>query len=429
MGKVLSTLLLLLVSSHSFSVVRTDVREVLAKLETRYGSQDWSNTRRYLYKHSISSKQVEGVLEILDTLDTNLQVAILQSSPRVLNRNCKTNLQPTLAFLRNLFGDQLETALSRNPDLILSSNIGYEGDALDLVENLLRSRGFSSRDIQLLKRKSPKLFSLSVSNLLDLFDYLDQFLSKTSDLIKLLKSHPELFQLKRSTLEERVEFLATLDIPAPTLFKASNAGVLCLSVTDNLQPKIEFVSQFAPNCFAAHPALLGLRLTNLQTKVHYFKSIRNDLPRRVLERCPAAVSLSLENLQETVDCLRALWGGDNALANRLHEYPNILTLSLTKNLRPTIDFYQQHYNGTKELRGRYLAASLEQRLLPRFHFVALLHERPPPVYILATTTDQQFCDFCNVSLDDYRSFKERNKFVGVLAGLPLHLINATSVIP
>mmetsp|Transcript_28082 Transcript_28082/g.43041 ORF Transcript_28082/g.43041 Transcript_28082/m.43041 type:complete len:177 (+) Transcript_28082:3-533(+) len=84
----------------------------------------------------------------------------------------------------------------------------------------------------------------------------------------------------------------------------------------------------------------------------------------------------------------------DSLSKRLKEYPNVLTLSLEGNIQPTMDFFrrtgyaaldsdfyvvdvnrnvkdQERQQGTdvhQSIPGRYIASSLFNRLLPRWHF-------------------------------------------------------------
>ena len=144
---------------------------------------------------------------------------------------------------------------------------------------------------------------------------------------------------------------------------------------------------------------------------------------RIASKCPAIYSLNLDqNVIPTIDFLSKVWGMNNETTGfskkksnknefipMLHEYPNIITLSVETNLQPTMMFFNKtgytllnenwelissstsssssssnniggsssaqignNINGKhttpSRIRGRYIAASLYNRLLPRWHF-------------------------------------------------------------
>mmetsp|Transcript_24898 Transcript_24898/g.33154 ORF Transcript_24898/g.33154 Transcript_24898/m.33154 type:complete len:286 (+) Transcript_24898:375-1232(+) len=182
---------------------------------------------------------------------------------------------------------------------------------------------------------------------------------------------------------------------------------------------------------------------------------------------------------------------ENILSRRLYEYPPVLTLSLEGNVQPTIHFYNAtgyvrldcdgnlvlssslssikkevgdndndsnnkrsgdvHDNDdtktttntiTTTIRARYLATSLFNRLLPRWHYLkekgvqrlstATLQQQQqqqvqkennnnnknviqyqkmnkselPPLHLLAGASDAEFCQQLRLNRDDYNSFKE-----------------------
>jgi len=117
----------------------------------------------------------------------------------------------------------------------------------------------------------------------------------------------------------------------------------------------------------------------------------------------------------------------------LREYPGILTLSLEGNLQPTMRFYNQTgYTSLDEdwnlitrsdgappiIRGRYIAASLFGRLLPRYHYdrkqtTSNSRRRrpppppPPPIHVLVGCTDVDFCTQRNLNLQEYTEFRTK----------------------
>jgi len=263
-----------------------------------------------------------------------------------------------------------------------------------------------------------------------------------------------------------------------------------LSVQDNLQPTLDLLSELLllqeenrsadrlRRVLLSHPQILGLSLENLRAKISYFDAIdrlapdgaTTSLASRVLIRAPAVYSLSLrDNIVPTVEYLARVWGtatvpmrweagfavvdsdgtavsnpkcqtnhGPSSLAALLGEYPSILTLSLKRNIQPTIGFYQRagyltlnddHGRLTRSadgklhvIRGRYIAVSLFNRLLPRWHYClsSLASKEDPgggapdlpppspllPLHVLAGTTDEGFCRYFEFDPQDYADFKE-----------------------
>ena len=104
----------------------------------------------------------------------------------------------------------------------------------------------------------------------------------------------------------------------------------------------------------------------------------------------------------------------------VRDYPGILTLSLEGNLQPTFHFYNKtgyttldaNWNLVQDqprIRGRYIAASLFQRLLPRWHYW-MEHQQSgavlqPPLHVIAGSTDASFCKWLGYNLDDYLAFQ------------------------
>ncbi len=240
-----------------------------------------------------------------------------------------------------------------------------------------------------------------------------------------------------------------------------------------------------------HPQILALSLDNLCAKRDYFNGIdsygkgsavddveRPDrkkitLASRILVSAPSAYSLSLSNnIKPKVEFLAKLWGDNiapasfneegthkstNIVADNLCEYPQILTLSKEGNIIPTLSFYNMtgyvrlDSSGlpvdmpqpTFSIRSRYIATSLYNRLLPRWHFLLREQENRqllelgmdeemissmtieslpkyilpstsiatkdvmlPPLHLLAGASDEVFCRQMKLSLEEYLDFKE-----------------------
>jgi ribosome-binding factor A len=242
-------------------------------------------------------------------------------------------------------------------------------------------------------------------------------------------------------------------------------------------------------CVLKHPQILSLSLGNLLAKSEYFDSIdismmdtmanatarkikTTTLAARILMTTPSVYSLSLQqNIIPKVNYLStSIWGMNRTtISNNLYEYPQILTLSMQGNIIPTLSFYnmtgyikldtyglpqqtieshkqqqQQQQQQTKVgIRSRYIATSLYNRLLPRWHFLLEERERRqqqqlkhqilssleksisdlasfqnitttattihllPSLHLLAGASDGNFCYQMNISLTEYINYKEK----------------------
>ena len=308
------------------------------------------------------------------------------------------------------------------------------------------------------------------------------------NLKKLILKNPNLLQLSlEANLRPRIEYirnrcnLKAADVAL--LLQSSSAGILSLSVKENLAPKLDYLEEVfhqgksshrqknetvnLRSCVLAHPQILGLSLQNLHAKVTYLNSISCPSPiddstqrasvslaARVLIRAPSVYSLSLaENIIPTVELMARIWGFESDLPNHacdagdgrqkqaatsrresatkdslaalIGEYPWILTLSLERNIVPTVRFFNRtgyvnldadwrNMNGETAtlLRGRYIASSLHMRLLPRWHYV---YERQDgddnnamdrlSLHVLASSTDQAFCKHMRTDHEDFLRYK------------------------
>jgi hypothetical protein len=460
--------------------VRGLLDHVLNRLHHEWDETKWSRLRNYLYRsqEKLTEDQVKNVLDfLLKHLEEKDAALILQQSPRILRRNAKTSLEPTYQFLKELYGESLlSVALKRNPDLLLTRGAGYDGGVLELVEVFLAEElALSQRQIATIKKDFPVLFQTPVSKLLSTVYLFRNRMEHptceqaTAAISKLMLLHPQVFILSVESLEHRIEFLdEECGLDTETIVR--NAGFLLgLSVVENLEPKLNLLSDYIPNrgklatALKSHPQILGLAQDNLQAKISFFDRVDADcfgtnpflacddsLASRILLRATPVLSLSLEkNIIPKIEFLAKVWGVDDlaadaltriasletsrrsprlSLSEQLRQYPSILSLSLEGNLRPTAEFY----NRTKyieldsnwrlqprsvSLRGRDLAASLSNRLLPRWHF---FHFKQPstedsntrramqkglPLHILVSATDTTFCDELNFDATEYSLFK------------------------
>ncbi|GAX10209.1 hypothetical protein FisN_3Lh406 [Fistulifera solaris] len=460
--------------------VRGLLDHVLNRLNHEWDETKWSRLRNYLYRsqEKLTEDQVKNVLDfLLQHLEEKDAALVLQQSPRILRKNAKTSLEPTYQFLKELYGESLlSMALKRNPDLLLTRGAGYDGGVLELVEVFLAEElALSQRQIATIKKDFPVLFQTPVSKLLStvyLFRTRMEHQTReqaTAAIAKLMLLHPQVFILSVESIEHRIEFLVK-DCGLDTDSVVRNAGFLLgLSIEENLEPKLKLLLQYIPNreklatALKSHPQILGLAQDNLQAKVSYFDRIDADcfgthpsfarddsLASRILMRATPVLSLSLKkNIIPKIDFLAKVWGIDDvaadarpriasldtsprsprlSLSKQLRQYPSILSLSLEGNIRPTAEFYNRtNYieldsnwrlqPWSVSLRGRDLAASLPNRLLPRWHFfhskqvstedrnTQRAMQKGLSLHILVSATDTIFCDEFNFDTTEYSVFK------------------------
>lgn len=282
---------------------------------------------------------------------------------------------------------------------------------------------------------------------------------------KVITSHPEVLRLSvEDNLRPRLEYLQRRchleKEDLASFIQGSSSAILGLSIPANLDPTIDFLeSRLHPEelrkCIMSHAQILGLSIENLESKAMFFDSIdfqrrsdKSSLTSRIFLRSPEVFSLSLsDNITPKVRFLARVWGMEThldslddvagvpglqgeflsspSLSDMLKEDPSVLSLSLEGNLTPTVNFFNRtgyiRLDGDWRrmedmdpsrplplLRARYLASSLFNRLLPRYHFYISREDLTGltlPLYILVSSTDIGFCEHINVDLDEYKQFK------------------------
>lgn len=477
--------------SQGFSTSEIDKQKETVTTTTTSSNEEWTKLRSFLYRATASDRgltieQVNNVLAFLHETfpDHAVERSILLRSPRILTKNVRTRLRPTVDFLQSLYGDEIFlNAVTRNPDLLLIVGTGYEGDEVDAVELYLRKELLlSSKNISQLKKSAPAFLKISMKQLVSTVKFFRGILeypqhacssSQRPEAIigKLVLAHHHIFQLSvDANLKPRIQYLidrcSLQDSDLAALLKSSSGAILGLSISENLKPTLDLLSGvLSPSdlrkSVLSHPQILGLSLQNLRSKIAYFDTIDdfhggrcskfNDavdpsLASRVLVRSTAAFSLSLrDNIIPKIEFLARIWGTSvpdlddripvrlknnepmnekaRALASLLSEFPSILTLSLEGNIKPTVNFYVQAGYLTLDsdgklapfnrkyhaVRGRYIAASLFTRLLPRWHYYSKYCDpedfAAPSLHLLAGTTDEGFCGRFGFDVLDYAAFK------------------------
>lgn len=294
---------------------------------------------------------------------------------------------------------------------------------------------------------------------------------------KMIINDPSLFACSvRDNLQPTIDFFLSkclMDEKAVISLIKSCPALFGLSIEHNLTPKLDFFAMELglkdndlSRCMRKHPQILALSLKNLVEKASYFDAIddatkdgkERSLAYRIASHHPAIYSLSLtENIFPKVDCLANIWGLQDSLplVNRsgdyvarevyssnsrytlsqlIGEYPGILSASLERNIIPTVSFFNSTgYLNLDEngcliscvdsqprksiVRGRLLATSLYNTLLPRWHYLKdnLPHLNElssplelPPLYIFAGASDQKFCDYFELIYEDFIDYKVEN---------------------
>eukprot|EP00980_Cylindrotheca_fusiformis_P008428 scaffold1784_cov116-Cylindrotheca_fusiformis.AAC.8 len=441
---------LLAQSPTSFSETKgtkTVVRDILNLLESRYGSEgDWKRTKMYIYRtRAVTVASVTQVLDFLDSLvSEEVVVSLLKQNPRILSKSVQSYLRPTAEFLMELWGPELfQQAMLRKPQLLLTSGVGYnehdttslQGEQKQSVEQILIDMtGISANALEQLKRSDPFVFGLRSEKVEEVLKYVNTILKPADKgetiLRKLVIGYPSMLNLSvDANLRPRVEFLRnTLQFTDKELAKIVQAGaIMGLSVDENLKPTLKYLQNELSlgddlkKSVLSHPQLLALSLQNIQKKAEFFKSIGPSLALRIARRCPAIFSLNLDtNIIPTLKFLARIWGcrwDDPAMEAWLSEYPNILTLSIEGNLQPTMNFFNRTgyttldsgwnlVEGSKRIRGRYIASSLFHRLLPRWHYCVNHELPPPPLHLIVSASDVAFCHQLSVEVDGFLTFRE-----------------------
>jgi hypothetical protein len=345
-------------------------------------------------------------------------------------------------------------------------------DIIEMNVEVYLEKNLSLSPVQLstLKKKHPALFEISIFKLDGTVDYLRSVIKIASEdrseddaiIGKMIKANPNILNLSLENIKSKIMFLSDLGFDPGENIRAllkKYPGILGLSLDKNLRPTtralFEFYNKaidketsqrFIKKTIALHPQLLALSPTNFAAKIEYFDKVdcgdslggiinrdpKCSLALKLLMAAPSVYSLSLDNIQEKVSYLSELWSTDvsrsmvdrAAVSKQISDFPAVLTLSLEGNLQPTIAFYNRtgyiQEKRPSHLPGRYLASSLYNRLLPRWHYFLKYDKNIDteteytskevtgqlPLHILAGASDQIFCKRMKYSYEDYMKFKK-----------------------
>jgi len=479
----------------------THLQQIISFLETTFPNHPelqahiLQSTPRILSKHHSIESRLLPTVEFLKELYGDMAGSDGKEGSmffEAIKRNSNLLLVQGVGYVGD--GTTTRTEENKRGDHSTSSA------AVKVEEYLENVVGISSQGIAKLKKNQPTLFQLSLGNkvqpaveyllslLLGCNSSMNSIPPKQKKLLaKIVTNHPNLLQLDvdsnlRSTAQFLRDYCDLADSELATVV-GSNPSILGLAVDGNLRPKMQLLTNVLEKgtkqgssssiddsdvkktalrkSILKHPQILSLSTSNICTKMDYFDDIDvksntgksdNTLAVRLLATAPSVYSLSLaENIIPKVDYLAALWGW-SSLSNKLCECP-LLTLSMD-NIQQTLSFYNMTgyidlpnkegmtTENAGNVRSRYIATSLYNRLLPRWNFLLKEQERKehllgvlavktddtsraeatkyhlpssktprdkvllPPIHLLAGASDEVFCRQLNLSLSEYTAFKE-----------------------
>mmetsp|Transcript_29659 Transcript_29659/g.45356 ORF Transcript_29659/g.45356 Transcript_29659/m.45356 type:complete len:636 (-) Transcript_29659:54-1961(-) len=337
---------------------------------------EWAKARRYIYhatttKTALSVDQATSVLNFLDELFEHEKhginaIFVIQSVPRILRKDPDNYLSPNVDFLKGLYNEEMfYEAIKRNPNLLLTSGVGFDSKRSPLrkatrengiepkkevsenlsVEEYLTEKqlGISASQICKLKKTHPKLFQLSVSGKVQpIVEYLTSTIclsedAKSKTLIgKMIKSNPNILNLSIANIQSKVEFLQECGFSSAesigNLWR-KYPSILSLSLEGNIRPTIHqllrllespeakgtVADQQLLKILSLHPQLLALSTENIDSKVSYFGSIDSLVPTKL--------------------------ANPNGLARRVVlSAPSVFSLSLESNIIPKVNRLAKLWN-------------------------------------------------------------------------------------
>mmetsp|Transcript_11291 Transcript_11291/g.23791 ORF Transcript_11291/g.23791 Transcript_11291/m.23791 type:complete len:745 (+) Transcript_11291:132-2366(+) len=402
-----------------------------------------------LGSNDLMKKPEQLLKEPLDSTLKRKITKIITSHPTLLFLDVNTNLRPTAQFLVKSF-DLNEKELAR----IVSSTPGVLG--LSVEENLRMTIKYLAN-----------LLSSSVNVEVNGVDKDSE--SGKERLRKCLLKHPQLLALSLNNIQSKVEYFDEIDrISGITTRNTIGNGTFVAREDDKTKNyNFQLYQPLAARILFSAPSTLSLSLKdNIIPKIEYLASLwQTGTPDSVLLK---ESEINEGNISKKEFDSPTMSDIRSSLSKRLREYPQILTLSMEGNIQPTLSFYNmtgyidldEHgrfrhtyttspsHNSTRTskyqnhfVRSRYIATSLYNRLLPRWHFLLeeqrrqtemsnndesnlnyvipatdfspdhkddlIAKSRLPPLHLLAGASDRDFCRQMNLSLADYLAFKEK----------------------
>ncbi|KAM3355710.1 hypothetical protein P3S68_022423 [Capsicum galapagoense] len=225
-----------------------------------------------------------------------------------------------------------------------------------------------------------------------LLDYLSTFGFKDSHFIQMYERHMPSLQTNKSSAQERLEFLLSVDVKHKDIRKIilRQPQLLEYTVENNLKSHVTFLTS------------LGIPESRIG---------------QIITATPSLFSYSVENsLKPTMTYLLEDVGASECAVRRLKVLTSItqvFSLSLEGNLKPKYMYLVNELgNEVRSLTKypMYLSLSLDQRIRPRHMFLVSLKRAPQGKFPLSSLvpTDESFCQqWAGTSLDKYLDFRQR----------------------
>ena len=377
-------------------------------------SSEWTKAKRYIYHATSSSStkhplSVDQIISVLDFLDENFQcqggkdgvigtgsgtgtgtgidsILILQTVPRILRKDPKSYLKPTVEFLKGLYGPMFLEFVKRRPDVLLTSGVGYNGnihdgdDAMNTDHDgndttttttlttsvddenveayLTTDLGISANQVAKLKKSHPAIFQLSQAKIYPTVQYLlsacqgpsDEESKSTSTSTsrtivgKMIKANPNILNLQLANIRAKVDFLQEYGFDSSEslgMLWKKYPGILGLSLESNLRPTTDLLLDLLETRMGAssksqlsktlslHPQLLALAPENLASKAAYFDTID--------DACAKSDDDSGTGIASKRKC--------KSLAARIvMSAPSVYSLSLENNIMPKMEYLSNLWN-------------------------------------------------------------------------------------
>ena len=367
-------------------------------------------------------------------------------------------------------------ATLNNPDLLLTELFptGEEQVASYLVKEL----NISVKSVSRLRRSWMSPFRLPLHRVQAVVSYLVDLLSAgglgTNEckriVGRIVLAQPKMMYASVETnLEPCINFLrASCELDDKDIARVVTRcpTMLQISMEALVQPRLEFfanllrredestnVQELLRKCiWRRSPDVLTRSIENVASKVEYYNSLGSTttgvpLASRIAFRNANVLKLHVaDNVAPKLEFLSKVWGvsfpstgettdpsrdgDDHALLSHLvGDYPNVLALSLEKNLQPTMEFYNQTgytelgddwtlQEGSRAILGNCMESSLSNRLLPRWHYFHQQREQgkegeaqahsldiKPSLSALNRATDRSFCEMFGFDVQDYTKFR------------------------
>ncbi|GMI04867.1 hypothetical protein TrVE_jg13381 [Triparma verrucosa] len=295
-----------------------------------------------------------------------------------------SDLLPTVDYLKNLYGlKEMVKAVEMNPSLLLTRGLGDV--KCRPLSPLLRARGFTEKEIENIHSKYPQILGLTNSSQCEyVISYLRSIVGVADGgakaVCKVVTRHPWILGLKTSNLELTHIFLTEdLGLGEKTMrvIVTRFLPIYGLSLNGNVRESVEKIraalgleaGEFR-KVMERHPGIVLLKEENFNEKVEYFEAAMGlGAAKKIVLNCPSVFSLSLsKTLIPRVEYLKSVWPDDIEFSKRVNEYPALMSLSVENNVRPTLDWFYKNGYEVDDIRGRYLAASLYKRIVPRWLF-------------------------------------------------------------